>query len=376
MKKLIWIPLVIIVVGFCLAGATWVTNGNSVFKPGIYLDRNGVHTIDTKKIITVDETYQPSAVKSISIDVSYMNRIRVKEGEKGGKITVKGANYEMNGGLISALADGTLSVTAKDLTHGPRWSVGFDIGWWIDNTDCYLEITVPAGTKLEGLKAAAGAAKIDFTGLRAGSASIENNFGDIDIRDLTADSLDIGADAGKIKAENITTSGSARIENRFGAIALTGIKAADLTVTADAGEIRAKDIQTTGLLDITNHFGDVIANDVTSGSMALDLKSGKLSASSVKTGDLTAGNRFGEIRFDRLTLAGLCRVNADSGNVHIGLTNAEAEIGYDLDVDAGNISVGGSNHREGGKVSKGAANEKAHVTASNSFGNITLEFER
>ncbi|MDR0876263.1 MAG: DUF4097 domain-containing protein [Clostridiales Family XIII bacterium] len=302
MKKVIWIPLVIIIVGICLAGAGWAADGINVLKPGIFVDKDGLHANKSIRLITVDETYPASSVKSIAINVDYLNRVIVKEGEAGGKITVNGANYETNGGLASTLSDGALSVATNDPKHRSGWIINFGLSSVLDNNKCYLEITVPKGTRLEGLTADIDASDIELSGLTADTALIDNNYGDIGIRNINA---------------------------------------GNLTIKADAGNIEADGIAVTALFDIDNHYGDVT--------------------------------------MDRLTLAGLCRVDSDAGNVSIGLTNPETEVGYDLTVDAGSITAGGSTHRGAGNVSLNSpdiSGEKAHVTAGNNFGDITLEFGR
>jgi hypothetical protein len=232
-------------------------------QPGVYVNKDGLHRPGPDKLITIDETYDASKVASLAIDANYMHRVTVKEGATGSKITVKGANYESNGGLTAALSGRSLAVTTNDPARRNNWILRFDLATLIDNENCYLEISIPKDVKLDTLTADIDAADIELSGFTANEVLVANHYGDIAI--------------------------------------------------------------------------------------------------------------------DRLTLAGLCKVDSDAGNVSIGLTNKESEVGYDLTVDAGTITAGGNKRQGAGDItlnSPNSANEKAHVTASNHFGDIKLTFGR
>jgi hypothetical protein len=300
MKKSIWIPLVIIIVGVCLAGAGFAIGGLKALQP-VRIDKDGVHRAGADKLITIDEAYTASQVKSLVIDADYMDHVIVKEGEAGSKITVKGANYSSNGGLVSALSDGSLSVVTSDPNHRSGWIINLGISSVPDNKNCYLEITVPKGAEFDVLSAKIDAANIDLSGLAADTVMIDNDYGNIGINNVTAQ---------------------------------------DLTIRADAGNITGTD---------------------------------------VRANEISVDNNYGDIEFKRLTLAGLCTVESDAGDVSISLTNAEAEVGYELTVNAGTITAGEDKREGAGDISlnsRDIPNEKAHVTADNNFGNITLKFGR
>ena len=379
MRKITWIPLVILIVGVCLAGTGWAMGGHKINNVGVYW-QNGLHIsgVDSSgkigKLVKLDESYKANDVQAIELDVDYLDYVTIKAGEAGSDIKVVGVNYEEYGGLKSNLTGNKLFVSSK--AHRDDRHFVFNFGLFPDSEKCYLEITVPEDLILENLEAKIDASSITIRDLECVTSVIDNDYGDIELTEIKSGDMKIKANAGKIDASTITVARLLEIDNDFGNIKLSSIDAGDISIEADAGRIEMNTVTSKGYLQVDNNFGDVRAKDIQASDMNVDLDAGQMIFERVITNTAKIESNYGDINFDRITLNGFCEVKNDSGNVTFGLTNDESEVGYELKADVGSISVGGRSNTSIDNVSQNVINGTTQIDIKNNFGSITLEFGR
>ena len=362
MKKIIWIPLIIVIVGVLIALGGMAAGGPK----GFWIDRGGVQLASTERgnLISVDETY--TEFKNIEIDADFFDRITIKEGDA---FTVKGQNYERFGGLKVKLEGETVKVDAK---RERRWVIGFGTERWVFNDDlAWLEITYPKGTKLGDVKGTLSAARVYIHGLECKTLYIKDDFGDVDLEDVrAADNLTADLSAGRLKTRNITTT-TYSVSNNFGDAEIEDVQADNMTLDLSAGKLTTKNITAT-TFSASNDFGKIDIDGAVANSVTLKLSSGDLSANDVKAGNVTVKSSFGLVSLDRLEFTGVCDVQCNSGDVNIGVLMNEDALAYDLKTAAGSVSVDGK--KMSGSVTNRVSGASADLRASADFGSVRLNF--
>ena len=363
MKKIIWIPLVIIALGVVLALVGCAAGGLQ----GFWIDRAGIHLANAErgKLIKVDESFD--SFKDIKVDAAFLDRVDLKEGDG---YAVRGQNYERWGGLDVALKGDTLTVIAND---NDRWHLDFGIdSLFHDNRkDAWLEITYPAGTALGDVDMMLSAGNVQIDSLECKAFTVDDNFGNVDVSAVKCDSLLITADAGSVELVDADVAGSAVINSHFGDVELSSLRAGSLSADLNSGKMTVEDAAAR-VFDVKNDFGKIEIDGAESDNMTLKLNSGDLSADGIKTGDLTVKSSFGKVELDRLEFTGLCEVRNNSGDVNLGLSMAEHDLSYSLNTSAGDVWVQGA--KSSGSVTNRNSDATADLQVNADFGAIRLEF--
>ena len=362
MKKLIWIPLIILIVGVCIALAGFAKGG---LTSGFYIDRGGIHVDnnDPGKLVKVDESY--TSFDSIEIRADYIERIDIKEGSA---FTVRGQNYERYGGLDVSLENGTLIVDAEE---DIKLTIDFGLDRLFKGNDTWLEITYPAGTKLNLVNVKLSAGKINADNVNCTELSVNNSFGDMRISSVQSDKMTVHASAGNIDLTSAVVKGTLKIENDFGDVELRDIQAGSLIVDLDSGKLKTTDVKA-DTVTLTNDFGIIEMNGMDTGDLDATLKSGDLKGGDVKADNINIKNDFGDIVMDSTAFTKLCRVDSNSGDIRLSLLMNRDDVSYELKTDAGSVTVDGS--KSTGSVESRAAGASATLRVKADFGGIKVEF--
>ena len=364
MKKRTWIPLIIIVVGVCLALAGFAGGGMQK----AWIDRSGFHLGGSElgNMVTVNEKY--NNIRGIDLNVDYLARITFKEGNG---FSVQGQNYERFGGLNVRADGGKLYVEAK---RTGRWlNFGLDDfrQWNTDNT--WIEITYPKGAELNVVTAIIGAGRVYASDLNCDELYLDNSFGKIDVTAVNCDRLTIKSSSGDTQVSDINVKGSATISNDFGKLELSNATADNLSVKLSAGDARARNVRA-NTLKMTNDFGKITLDGATTNDLTLRLSSGDLSAGDIKTGILFVESSFGRVGIENLELSGRGEIEQSSGDTQVSLNMSENDLSYDLNASAGSVKVGGNSY--GGSVVNRVTGVDASLRINSDLGGISLKFMR
>ena len=325
MKKITLIPLIIIIVGVCLAFAGFAAGGMQI----PWVDRDGWHTSrghsNLGALITVDETYK--GVKAIDVRVDFVDRVTFKEGSE---FAVRGQNYERLGGLKAENSDGVLKVDATRDKRLRGISLSDWQSWLADDT--WIEITYPKNAGLGAVSVEIGAGQLSVNGISADKLDIVNDFGNVEVTDAGTGTMSVNLSAGDVKVANVSAD-TLKIINDFGKITLDGASADSLTIKNSAGDIRADSVNT-GLLDVVSDFGSV--------------------------------------RFGNLVFSGKAEIDQNSGEVELKLDMSEADVSYELTTSAGSVNVDG--RKSGGSVINRNSGAAANLIVNSDFGGINVKF--
>jgi DUF4097 and DUF4098 domain-containing protein YvlB len=156
---------------------------------------------------------------------------------------------------------------------------------------------------------------ITFIGLsEGGNLEVKTNFGELILRDITADSLTARSDSGDIQVEEVTSEGVLDLKTNFGSLTVQDVAAERLTAHSDSGEIRAEEITLDGALDLETNFGKVTANGARATSYRLKSDSGGLTLDGCR-GPLDLQTNFGDIEVRNAREAELT-LKTDNGGIY------------------------------------------------------------
>ena len=366
MKKIIWIPIVLIIIGALVALAGFSAGGLK----GFWVDRSGVHLENTErgKLVKVDESYD--GFKDVELKADFFNQITFKEGDG---YRVRGQNYERYGGLTVRLDGDKLVIDAQNKRNNKGWGVNIGVGELFDWNleDSWLEITYPKGADFGSVTTDIDAGRLNINGFTCDKLDIDDAFGEVEITSVACGTLNVKANSGDVRFAGINVSGDATINNDFGNVSFSDFKADSLVASLNAGNADFKGISA-GKIEITNDYGKIDIGDIVAEDLTLILNAGDLSADHIKTADLYVNSDFGTVRIDRLELSGQSEINQSSGDVRVGLDISEDDLSYELYTDAGSISVDGK--KSGGSLVSRNAGSSVSLVVNSNFGDVTLKF--
>lgn len=191
------------------------------------------------------------------------------------------------------IKDGVLTVDVRDANDGVLINLGA-----ADSTP-QLIVCIPQGATLENIDISSDYGDIELHDLTANTLSIRSNYGDIDITDITYNTADIESDCG-----NIT---------------LDGVDSEKLSIASDQGDVKISG-RLSGSTDITADYGNTdILTSLPESSYSIDVKAdlGRIKIGSHDYGD-TEHISFG---------SGINMINiaADMGDVSIGFADSSLE---------------------------------------------------
>lgn len=277
-NRSVWIAVVIVVVVLCgcvvLVGAgvaAWLV----VSPAGFSVEQGGFE--DT----VVDRTFEVGESPSLKVD-NFAGSVEVRAGG-GGEIRVlatkrAGAFGDLNRIEIEMVQRGDDLLVR---THRP--SV-------LSNASVRLEITAPAGTRLD---AHTGAGTVDASGLTGGT-KVDTGAGSVAVRDLSGE-VDVHTGAGSVEVQNV--QGRLELDSGSGSLTVKGMD----------GEIRGH--TGTGGIDVQEAAGPV---RLSTGSGSIDYQG---------------------------SITGDCRFETGSGGIRLRLP-AELSAEVDLHTGSGSIELG------------------------------------
>jgi DUF4097 and DUF4098 domain-containing protein YvlB len=275
-NRAVWIGVVIVVVVLCgcvvLVGAgvaAWLVT----FPAGWTVGQGGLEGT------VVDRTFEVGASPSLKVD-NFAGNVEIRAGG-GGEIRVLATKR--------ASARGDLDrIEVEMVQQGDYLLITTRKPTLLSNASVRLEITAPAGTRLD---AHTGAGTVDASGL-AGGVTVDTGAGSVAVRDLSGE-VYVHTGAGSVEAQSV--QGSLELDSGSGSLTVKGM---DGEINAHTG---------TGGIDVQEATGLV---QLSTGSGSIDYQGSA-------TGD--------------------CRFETGSGGIRLSLS---ADLNAEVDLHTGSGSIG------------------------------------
>ena len=336
---------IILVVGLVLAGIAFLGGGMKNVEwvkgrgPVVATGEN------SSKVIEVDETFE--SFTDLEVNISMMSSITLKEGDN---FSVKGKNYESNGGLQAKLEGEKLVVSTSvgsntTIVNLGSWGPGFT------TKDCDVVITYPKGATLGSVVVDSDLSELEVDGLSAKDVKFKMDTGNIEAKSIKASTLDVKAALGKCD--------------------MTDVVVDEIIVDIDTGDLTMEKV-TSKKFTSDAALGETEFNDVSLGETDIDSDTGNVNGNGFKVTNLKLKVSLGNVDIKNAVIEGDGKINADTGDVNIDFAMNETDLNYELETDLGNININGD--RIKGSENSRNNNAKNNLEIMVSLGNIRLGF--
>ncbi len=322
MKKGLLITLIFCVVLF-LAGAAFLivglATGGKIFFTVDYKNRK-VNTSSNLELITGEQ--ELNEFDSIDIDISAAE-VTVVEGD-GYKV-----KYALYGNVEPTISVDDKKLSMKTEIESGTFSLDL-FGNDPEKENPYVEITVPAGKKFETVNICTNAGDINLDGYEITTLMVQSNAGNSDLKNLSVGSIDLDLNYGKVK--------------------IVDTEATDVSVKASAGNAE---------------ISGLIADSAT-----FDMNCGELDVLTSELGRLEAKQNLGKVKVDETKIDNI-DIEADAGDVSLGLIGEKADYYFDIDSSAGDITVDGEKKENDYNANSG---KDKTIKIETNAGSVSIDF--
>lgn len=252
----------------------------------------------------------------------------------------RGISYDKNVGAPEySVKDGVLTVDASKLNDGVVVNLSSD-----DDTP-ELVISVPDET-MKKLDVTSDYGDVDVSRVRLDEMAVSTENGDIDLQDVSSNSVTLASDYGDIDLEKVTVD-KLTASTQNGDMDMSSVTCGSISLTSEYGDIEGENIRSSGL-SVKSQQGDVDLQGEFSGTTEVYLACGDLELSTSLARDL-------------YTLD----AKAESGEIGIGSGR------HDWDDDDDEHDSGSHESHEG-RISTGSGQNILKIV--NDLGDIDISF--
>lgn len=165
---------------------------------------------------------------------------------------------------------------------------------------------------------------------------VKEDTGDITLKGLTFDSIDMELSTGDVNLTDITCAGEIKIGVSTGDVNLQRITCKNFTSEGDTGEISLEDLNVEESISITRSTGDAELDDVTCKTLKVVASTGELSMENViATKKIEIERSTGDVEFERCDAPEIVIVT-DTGDVEGSLLTGKD---FTTETDTGRVRV-------------------------------------
>ena len=335
MKTLIRIVLVIFIIGILLTMVAFVSGVNLdgitdyISDDGNYGDEINIEsttTIDTLDIDLETRNIEVTTTAEDHITITYHEHDRDTwtTSESNGKLTLKQAITPVFFNWFN------FKIASYDVK-----TVFIEIPstWVVDYT----------------LKSSTGNIKYIEGPMTATDIFIDSDTGDVQLKHVTMNSLDINLDTGRASLENLIITGDLNVESDTGDLNLTNITAEEVILDTETG--------------------DIIIDDLTSSSLHAETSTGNITLNnSESTGAINISSNTGDVSISESTGTGY-DLSSDTGDIRFTMSDS-MDLKYDLSTTTSKITVNGDDQGTRHSTSSGSILLKAKSTTGKIIINV------
>lgn len=219
------------------------------------------------------------------------------------------------------------------------------------NERLYIKLYVPSDAVFSTLSLHTDSGSVSWpVKASADSITMNSDFGDVSLDNVTADRGEITSSSGDIIVRD-TALQQAELYTGFGSITAERLSGKTLTLSADSGSVSIKDSEGDQAA-LSSEFGEVYGEDIRFRTLDLHNESGDIVLEKADFTSLTADNDFGLTSIDAV--------------------HPESFYSYELSTDFGSISINGNTYGNQMTRNEGAA---PYISVENASGDISITTE-
>ena len=363
LKYCIIICLCLIVAGSVLVGIG-ILNGGTVS-----------YRVDFQNHKLRTRTYNSEDYIEKTIDVDNFSKLELNVDTTDVEIR-KGKNYQVSYNVPKdeipsiEVKDQTLTVSSKKNGSSHFSTVCIlNIGKYDVEDLNTIIITVPEDAKIS-------------------EAGINVETGDIKVKDIECDTIDITGNNGDIKISNVTSE-HAKLSSVSGDISLNNVKLKDYTVTNEYGDLKINNsIGEKAVFDcdsvecelkkleindlhMTNQFGEIEMEESTINTCEIDTESAEIKLEDCKGSTLNLEAEYNDVKIKK-SVWDQVQAHCESSEVDIDLIGKLSEYDLNLTAECGEINING---KDNGEKCKDISNREKRISVENSYGDVNISIK-
>lgn len=276
--------------------------------------------------------------------------------------------------------DGTLKVWDEyneKYKKSPFKGISLSGSW--NFPDNYVELYYPKGASFDSVDVENAFGDTQLGAITAKTLKLVLHSGDASLADVHAKDVDITCDFGDliIRNENECLADRVKIVQHSGDLSIVKLSSAgDMVIQDDFGDVSLKDLRAASL-QAQLHSGDLLAKNVDGGKASVKADFGSLNMEGLTTSQLSANVSSGDVEIAG-NLGGKTEIDTKFGDVALSPSGPRDAYHYDLSVNFGDLRINGKAVRDQNgeaakktEANKGAANT---ITVNGASGDISLRF--
>lgn len=148
-------------------------------------------------------------------------------------------------------SDGTLIVDDKEVNGN---FITFGLFSITENKD-ELFLIIPEYISLDNINISVNSGNVKIINQDAQTLSVENDYGDIELSEITADNIVIDQNSGDLDVLNVSTE-SLNIESTYGDIYIENLSSTSLSAVLNSGDLTCSNSNITDI-NLKNQYGDI-----------------------------------------------------------------------------------------------------------------------
>ena len=177
------------------------------------------------------------------------------------------------------------------------------------------DISVPEDFGFSSADILTGSGSVDISAGFDGGFSVKTSSGDIKIKNLSADVIDINTVSGEIDISEVTAAQAINIKSSSGDTELSEANAKDISVQSSSGEIKFYGVKAGGEIRAESRSGDVSLDKSDADSLYIKTNSGDVSGSLLTPKIYNAETGSGNVKLPRSEEGGTCDIVTGSGDI-------------------------------------------------------------
>ncbi len=156
-----------------------------------------------------------------------------------------------------------------------------------------------------------------------GNCFIENENGNITVRSLQCDYVDVKNKSGEISLTGSDIKGALNIKNGSGEFNAENVECENLTAESDSGDLYLKNFLSRVAVTVKENSGNVKIRKSDANAFIIDSKSGDVDAEFVSPKIYTVESKSGSVNIPESLSGGMCKINTDSGDIRVRIGKAK-----------------------------------------------------
>ena len=152
-----------------------------------------------------------------------------------------------------------------------------------------------------------------------GALSIESSTSDIEIKDMSLDSINVNVSTGRVLISNINCNNDIKVKVSTGKVLLSNVLCKNVATEGNTGDIDLKDVIAREKFSIVRSTGDIEFFDCDASEIYMETDTGDIEGILLSEKVFITKTSTGDIEVPKTVTGGKCEIITDTGDVEIDI---------------------------------------------------------